>query len=716
MLPLPHDIAWSSPASRHAADIWNVPASEDYALPTETWREVLERRQQYRLLRKRLEAGEVRSVADLITYNLDIQQLVLDNVRSCEQPDLLEALYESLLHLTVLDPTCGAGAFLFAALRVLEPLYAACLERMQTLLEQAEQSQSTTPTAAVCLTRLRTLLSHVAHAPGRRYFIYHTISRYNLYGVDIVPAAVEACQLRLLLLLCVGIERGMTCESWPEPDLHMYVGNALAGFTTLQEVQGLLKDNQPHVCSPTLKSRIEEQAARLNRDLPTTHLLETQAAPQTVGREVVGHRRVRRLRRLLHRALATATADERTQPGEQGLRALVHQFHQWQERVQPFHWWIEFPDVMRQGGFAVIMGNPPYVAYKQVRANYQLRGYQTLACGNLYAYVLERSLQLLKPGGRCGMIVPISAVASAHYRPLMRLLLERQLWISTYANRPGKLFAGVEQRLAILLLKDASPPALFVSPYRHWYEQERPHLFATLTYAPASLWPSTGQPLKSGSELAERIFARLLRHTRSFQHPQKRRAFALEGFVAAPQASADADIVALEPRNTIEQPAVWVHNGPTYWVRALPFAPNVGLPEQRSRHYQRLPVRSQDEAIILSAILSSSTFYFFYKLVSNCRDLSLKELSDFPLGHLQPAVSQRLLVLGKRLAQRLRETATRCIRQYPGGQVVYEEYYPAFAREILDEIDMVLAGHYGLTAEELDFVLNYELKYRLGRT
>lgn len=32
------------------------------------------------------------------------------------------------------------------------------------------------------------------------------------------------------------------------------------------------------------------------------------------------------------------------------------------------------------------------------------------------------------------------------------------------------------------------------------------------------------------------------------------------------------------------------------------------------------------------------------------------------------------------------------------------------------EIDTVLAGHYGFTAEELDFILNYDIKYRLGRS
>ena len=36
-------------------------------------------------------------------------------------------------------------------------------------------------------------------------------------------------------------------------------------------------------------------------------------------------------------------------------------------------------------------------------------------------------------------------------------------------------------------------------------------------------------------------------------------------------------------------------------------------------------------------------------------------------------------------------------------------------RPILDEIDRVLAVHYGFTAEELDFILNYYIKYRLGR-
>jgi hypothetical protein len=36
-------------------------------------------------------------------------------------------------------------------------------------------------------------------------------------------------------------------------------------------------------------------------------------------------------------------------------------------------------------------------------------------------------------------------------------------------------------------------------------------------------------------------------------------------------------------------------------------------------------------------------------------------------------------------------------------------------KPILDQIDTVLAGHYEFTAEELDFIIHYDIKYRLGR-
>ena len=45
---------------------------------------------------------------------------------------------------------------------------------------------------------------------------------------------------------------------------------------------------------------------------------------------------------------------------------------------------------------------------------------------------------------------------------------------------------------------------------------------------------------------------------------------------------------------------------------------------------------------------------------------------------------------------------------------VFESFNPALSKPIIDEIDKVLARHYGFTEEELDFIINYDIKYRMG--
>ena len=48
------------------------------------------------------------------------------------------------------------------------------------------------------------------------------------------------------------------------------------------------------------------------------------------------------------------------------------------------------------------------------------------------------------------------------------------------------------------------------------------------------------------------------------------------------------------------------------------------------------------------------------------------------------------------------------------GQVEYDEYYPKLSIPVIDEINKVLAQHYGFTEEELDFIINYNIKYHMG--
>ena len=119
---------------------WNKPASTEFGLPTETWREVVARRTRYEEIKAKLAGGEVREIDELITLNLDIRQFTQDVIENCEGPELLRALWNAIEKISVLDPTCGSGAFLFAALNILESLYEVCLDRMEAFVEDAELS------------------------------------------------------------------------------------------------------------------------------------------------------------------------------------------------------------------------------------------------------------------------------------------------------------------------------------------------------------------------------------------------------------------------------------------------------------------------------------------------------------------------------------------------------------------------------------------------
>lgn len=48
--------------------------------------------------------------------------------------------------------------------------------------------------------------------------------------------------------------------------------------------------------------------------------------------------------------------------------------------------------------------------------------------------------------------------------------------------------------------------------------------------------------------------------------------------------------------------------------------------------------------------------------------------------------------------------------------VEFVQFVVRNSKPIIDEIDCVLAEHYGFTDEELDFIINYDIKYRMGNT
>ena len=673
---------------------WNEPAPEAYALPTETWREHVARRRRYEEIHAKLVAGEVTSINDLITCNLDIEKFVQDVIANSEGPELVRAFWKAIVDVSVLDPTCGSGAFLFAALNILEPLYSACLEAMDGFLDDLKRSQRKHSPRK--LSNFKEVTEEVDKHASVPYYILKSIIINNLYGVDIMAEAVEICKLRLFLKLVAQLETYDQIEPLPDIDFNVRAGNTLVGFTTLQEIQDAFvasPDGRGRILFPEDKAeleRIEEDAEcaarafRKFREMQTDYDMD--ASKHAEGKSDL-QKRLAALRSELDRYLAKEYA---IREGDDVAYA------RWSGSHQPFHWFVEFYGIMHNGGFDVIVGNPPYVEYRSVE-DYTVAGYETLDCGNLYAFTVERNDSLSGPNSRTGMIVPHSAVCTDRMGPVQCILSEKDVttWVSSYDIRPAKLFEGVDQRLAIYMTAKSknSESTLHSSRYHRWHEVLRNTLLSSIEYVGIETFPVPHSVPKIATSQEERLLGKLNSHK-----------------------TIQAGLLKTMSSRT----PVYFHNAPRYWVRATDFAPyfwNERDGEKISTQVKSLHLSTEADALAIVAALNSSLFYWWFLILSDCRHLNLREIENFPLGldKMHEVTKAQLCELTKRLMANFHRHKTRKNTRYKTtGLVIYDEFNQKPSKSIVDKIDRVLAEHYGFTDEELDFIINYDIKYRMG--
>ena len=662
---------------------WNAPAPDDYALPTETWREVVARRTRYEEVSAKLASGEVQNVNDLITLNLDIDRFAKDVIAQSEGAELLRAFWHSMRDVSVLDPTCGSGAFLFAALNVLEPLYTACLEGMRGFLDDAERSER--KRSPEHLGGFRRILEQVDRHPSERYFILKSIVLNNLYGVDIMEEAVEICKLRLFLKLVAQLERYDQIEPLPDIDFNVRAGNTLVGFTSLDAVRQamtVMPNGQYRALDEEQQrtlTRIEEDADVAGRAFD--RFREQQTA---LGGEVTQQDK----KDLGDRLRSLADELDRLLAAEYGvdLKKAVA-YDAWRDGHHPFHWFAEFYGIMARGGFDVVIGNPPYVEYSKVKSDYTIKGYETEACGNLYAYVLERSKRLANQKATLSMIVPLSGHSTKRMTPLIESFYQRfgscHLMNISGDAHPSRLFPDVKFRLVIYVVSN-NGKGVFTSGYTHFYADERDTLFSLLSYTDIEdLRYETAIP-KVSSVLHRQVLRKLNIHWSPW-------------LAAKPSLGSE----------------LLYHSAPVNWIRAhtsTPYFHSERDGEKRSTELK--PLYLERTAIpSLHGILCSSIFFVWWVSHSDCYHLNKPEIFNFPM-----LSDDGLNSTSHKLEVDMQAQSKRRVYNYKTtGRVEYDEFYLKLSKPIIDKIDRVLAEHYGFTDEELDFIINYDIKYRMGR-
>ena len=134
-----------------------------------------------------------------------------------------ELLFDVLPNLSLLDPACGSGAFLVAAMKTLINVYAAVIGKIKFLGQR----------------NLNDWLAKTEREhKSLNYFIKKRIITDNLYGVDIMEEATEIARLRLFLALVASASDVDQLEPLPNIDFNILPGNSLVGLDA-RERQGV---------------------------------------------------------------------------------------------------------------------------------------------------------------------------------------------------------------------------------------------------------------------------------------------------------------------------------------------------------------------------------------------------------------------------------------------------------------------------------------------
>jgi hypothetical protein len=379
------------------------------------------------------------------------------------------------------------------------------------------------------------------------------------------------------------------------------------------------------------------------------------------------------------------------------------ELEKWKLSHCPFHWFVEFYGIISRGGFDVIIGNPPYVEYSKVKKDYQIidSDYKSEKSTNLFAYVTERSILLMTKQAKLGLIIPISFVCTQRMKYIQDIILNNlsyQSWHSIYAERPSKLFEGAEVLLSISIISAIFKPhknnQTYTTGLRKWYSESRQYLFNTTTFNLVNKRLNQYIIPKISDNLEISIISKIYNKSKNslgycFQQKTSYLIYYRIG-------------------------------GGRYWKIFTTFQPQFilnGIVSISSRENYLYFSTSQHRDIAVT-IFSSTLFFWYFILTTNSRDMNPSDLKNFPVDieSISNINQKKLIDLCQKLMldyQKNKQQKEKVSKQT--GHIFYEEYYPRLSKPIIDEIDKILAEHYGFTEAELDFIINYDIKYRMGK-
>jgi len=427
--------------------------------------------------------------------------------------NICRLLFDEILpSLSILDPACGSGAFLVAAMKTLIQVYSAVIgtiklvgdSKLKQKLEDIEKSYTSLP-----------------------YFIKKRIVTDNLYGIDIMEESTEIAKLRLFLALVSSAHNVDELEPLPNIDFNIMAGNSLIGLIRVDETAFDTVGNsvQGNLLQPLAADNYKAILVDKNKsiDLYKKHAFlpgEEQGTSQDY-RLLSLRQHIDFLHRESQDKLNYLLLDEFSQ--RLGIKyeeaQLSGKFKKRLLTVQdiavlkPFHWGYHFDKVLERGGFDAIITNPPWETFKPqakeffaqhsdlvtkkkmdikafeqeqenllkepeiagawlkyqsqypyvsayYRSSEQYKNQISIVNGkkagtdiNLYKLFVEQCFNLLRPSGECGIVIPSGIYTDLGTKQLREMLFNQTRITGLFCLENRKeVFESVDSRFKFVVL------------------------------------------------------------------------------------------------------------------------------------------------------------------------------------------------------------------------------------------------------------------------
>ncbi|WP_448825852.1 Eco57I restriction-modification methylase domain-containing protein [Capnocytophaga bilenii] len=553
------------------------------------------------------------------------------------------------------------------------------------------------------------------------------ILQNNIYGVDIEKGAVDIARLRFWLALVVD-------ESIPEPlpnlDFKIMQGNSLlesyqgvdlsnltAENNNLMLVENSQKDLFGNYVEPQLKITFTKKdfTESLQQDIKK-YFSVTDAETKKRLRKQINNKiqehidynlelRRNHLERLkleitpkYKNDILTLKQEREKESLEQEIAKLdisrkeIIKLQETDEK--PFFLWhIYFADVFKgannlnNSGFDIVIGNPPYgaklsqedkeVLKKKYISAQTIKGIQK---GSLDTYTLfiELGYNLLKKGGNLGFIVPLSVTSSDALSGLHNLLINNceVIKISSYGDRPKKVFESAEQQVSIVSFLKTQTEAkkiLMTGINKRYSDDSLWVLLDNLKFSNAIGLLSYGRIPKIGTNIEQVILRKLLKNNNLLSNLKTEKGSSIYYRKAGGRYY---KIVTKEPTESSAEGSITIEN------------------------------RYLD---LVGAILSSNLFYWFWLIHSDWHNMRTSEIENFPIPY-NDFNDKKIEQISKLYNIYLADLKKNAKKTVTGLNV----FVARKSKHIIDQIDDLICPLYGLTQEETDFIKNYEIVFRLS--